>query len=93
MIMAAASPLGLLAFSAGGDNVWLAKYMAPTLPMIAVLLGALVTSLPTRAAATLAVTFLGVLAVGVGTGHRANSERTAFKGAAAFIESTGRLLD
>jgi hypothetical protein len=86
MIMAAASPLGLLAFSAGGDNVWLAKYMAPTLPMIAVLLGALVTSLPTRAAATLAVTFLGVLAVGVGTGHRANSERTAFKGAAAFIE-------
>lgn len=84
--LAVTTPLGLLLFSAGGDNVWLSRYLGPALPSLALLLGWVVASLPRPAAVAVAALAIAVPAVGTFKTFGDDYRRAGFKDAARFIE-------
>ncbi len=85
--LAAATPLGLLVFSIGGDNVWLARYLGPALPALVLLVGWVVASLPRIPGLAVAALLLAVLTAGTFKGYEDRYSRADYKDAAQFIES------
>jgi hypothetical protein len=85
--LAVATPLGLLAFAIGGDNVWLARYLGPALPALALLAGWVIASLPRLPGLAVAALLLAVLTAGTFKGFEDRYSRANYKDAARFIES------
>jgi hypothetical protein len=87
VLLAVATPVGLLLFSVGGDNVWLARYLGPALPPAVLLAGWIVASLPRLPALAVAAAALAVLTAGTVKGFEDRFSRAGYKDAAQFIES------
>jgi hypothetical protein len=90
LLVTAATPVALVLFSLGGDNVALARYLGPVLPPFSLLLGALLLKAPRRVTPIALVAVLGVLAVGTARGYESRFARTDYKGAARYLESEVR---
>lgn len=84
--LALITPLGLLVFSVGGDNVWLSRYLGPALPALALLIGWMLASLPRPAALGAAALAVAVLTAGTVEGFGDDYRRAGYKDAAGFIE-------
>lgn len=88
LLIALVSVAGLLLFSAGGDNVWVARYLGPILPLAMLLVGALLVRAPVPAAIATGAVVLAVLGLGTAKGFESRYARAGYKEAARYLESS-----
>jgi hypothetical protein len=80
-----ATPIGLLAYSGLGTNIYSPRNLSASAPALSVLLAALVAGLPRRAAAPAAACVVAVFAAGAVKVLDDSSQRPAYRQVAAFI--------
>jgi hypothetical protein len=90
VLIVLATPIGLLLFSAPGDNVALARYLGPTLPAFLLLLSALLVRVPRPLGVAAFLSLLVVLGVGTAKSYETRFARTDYKGAARYLEDSVR---
>jgi hypothetical protein len=90
-ILAIATPVGIVLYAAVGSNLYIPRNLSASLPALALLVGALFTSLRPRPVAAAAVALV-LVAVGIGTvrGLEPARERPAAREVAHFIDARGR---
>ncbi|MEA2333271.1 MAG: mannosyltransferase [Thermoleophilaceae bacterium] len=88
VLLAFATPVGVLIYCAVGPDIYISRYLFASLPAIAVLLGALLTypRPPLRELAVLLA--LGALAVGTARALDASRDRPAFREAAQIVDDS-----
>jgi hypothetical protein len=90
LAMALGAPVGAAVYSALGDDIYIARNMAVSLPGIWLLAGALVTGLPRRVAVAAGGLVLLVFAIGAVKTLDDDSQRPAYRDIAAFIDADAR---
>jgi mannosyltransferase len=92
-LLALAAPVGASLYSAGSDDLYVARNLISSLPYLALALGALLAALPRAlAAASLALALVALAIGGAGT-LEADTQRPAYSEAGAFVEAHARRGD
>jgi hypothetical protein len=92
-LLALATPVGLLVYSAVGTNLMGSRNLLGSVPYMLVLLGALAVMLRPRQSWVVTAVGLGALAVASVSMLQANHGRPAYDDAAAFVEAHGAPSD
>jgi mannosyltransferase len=90
VLLAVASPLGFLAYSAAGPETFIARYLSPSLPAILLLLGLLLAALPRGLAPALTAIVLVAVSVGTVKALEQANERPDYREAAHFVDERVR---
>ncbi|MGQ0832565.1 MAG: glycosyltransferase family 39 protein [Microthrixaceae bacterium] len=91
--MAGAAPAGAFAYSALGDDMFIARNLITSLPALALVFAALLTSLPRNAAVVALACALTAAGLGAAKGFDHATWRPAYREAAAFIDARARSGD
>jgi mannosyltransferase len=89
-LLAVAAPVGAALYSAGSDDLYVARNLISSLPYLALALGALLTALPRAAAVPALSLAIAALAIGAAGTLEADTQRPAYSEAGAFIEGRAR---
>ena len=91
--LALATPVGVLAYSAVGDNIFISRNLIASLPAFALLLGALLTSLGRPGSAVAIAVVFAALGVGTVKILETGYGRPGYRDAAHLIDRRGGPLD
>jgi uncharacterized membrane protein len=86
VILAAATPIGLLAYSLAVTDLWLPRGLSASMPAAALILGALVAALPRRAMILAAALLAAVLLFGTIRSYGSAYTRGPFRTIASFLD-------
>jgi mannosyltransferase len=89
-LLALAAPVGAAIYSAGSNDLYVARNLISSLPYLALALGALLTALPRAAAVPALGLAIAALAIGGFGTLEADTQRPAYAEAGAFIEARAR---
>jgi 4-amino-4-deoxy-L-arabinose transferase-like glycosyltransferase len=86
LILAVATPVGLLLYGALGPNLYIPRNLSPSLPALTILVAALLSFPPPRLAVIGAALALTALVIGTVRTFDADNRRPAFREAARFLK-------
>jgi hypothetical protein len=89
-LLALAAPVGASLYSAGSDDLYVARNLLSSLPYLALALGALLTALPRALAVPALALAIAALAIGGAGTLESDTQRPAYQEAGAFIEARDR---
>jgi hypothetical protein len=91
--LAVATPIGLLLYSVLVTDIWLPRGLSASLPAAALVIGALLSSLPRRWTAVTATLVLAVLIAGTARSFGTNYVREPYRQMAAYLDRVAQPRD